>query len=156
MRVLDVRLEQFGIVRKIPAVVAGELVFGVGHKRALVQRQAPGGQVAHEMHQVLQRIAFNIELALRPVFHQRRQFIDIVGADMALVGPGMHRDALRTGLQAQLGSAQHAGNIERAGVAKQRHLVDIDRQRRLLRAGWMRGVGPMVGMKQSNHGEINL
>ena len=47
---------------------------------------------------------------------------------MALIRPGVHRNALCTRLQAQGGGAGHAGNAQVARVAHQGDLVDVDGQ----------------------------
>ena len=78
-------------------------------------------------------IALDIELSVGPVLHQRRDFVHVIGANVPLIGPWMHRDALGTGLQAQLGGARHARNVEVPGVAQQGNLVDIDRQGRFVK-----------------------
>ena len=41
----------------------------------------------------------------------------------------MHRDAVGPGRQRKRRGARHAGNAQRARVAQQRHLVEVDRQR---------------------------
>ena len=110
-------------------MVTGELVFTVRHKGALMQRQASRGQVAHEVHKVLKRVTLNVEFPVRPVFHHGGNFIDIVSADVTLVRPWMHRDAVRTGFQAQARGTHHIRNPQMARIAQQRYLVDIDRQR---------------------------
>ena len=83
------------------------------------------------MHQILQRVALDIKFTIGPVFHQGGDFVHIVGANMALVRPRMHRDAIGASLQAHLGGAAHARNVEVAGVAQQRDLIDVDGQHRL-------------------------
>ena len=81
-------------------MVAGELVFAVRHESALVQRQATGRQVVYKFHQILERIALNIELTARPVLHHRGDFIDVVTPDVPLVGARMHGDAIRSSFKA--------------------------------------------------------
>ena len=125
---LDQRAQTLGVLGESPAVVAGELVLAVRHKGALVQRQAPGRQVPHKIHQVLGRVAFDVELAVRPILHQGGDFIHVVSADVPLIRPRVDGDALRAGLQAQLGRTQHARDAQVAGVAQQRDLVDVDGQ----------------------------
>ena len=109
-----------GILRKAPTVVAGELAFAVGHKGRLLR-----AQVAHKVHQVVQRVALDVELASRPVLEQRGQFMHVTGTDVALVRPRMHGDALSPRLQTQPGRARHAGNAQVPGVAHQGHLVQV-------------------------------
>ena len=104
-------------------MVAGELVFAVGHKGGLV-----GAHLADEVHQVLRGVALDVVFPIGPVFHELGQVVHIAGTDMAFVGARVHRDAIGTGLQAQPGRAQHAGDTQMARVAHQRNLVDVDRQ----------------------------
>mmetsp|Transcript_4852 Transcript_4852/g.17273 ORF Transcript_4852/g.17273 Transcript_4852/m.17273 type:complete len:287 (+) Transcript_4852:1388-2248(+) len=139
----DQRAQPLGVLRQGPAMVGGELVFGVGHEGDLM-----GTMPVHEVHQVLGRVAFDVELGVGPVLQQGGQVIDVTGPDVAGVRAGMHRDALGAGAQAELGRAQHAGDAEVARVAQQRHLVDVDRQR-AARAGMgkrvhVRGARPAV------------
>ena len=54
-------------------MVAGELAFAVGHKSHLV-----GAHLAHKVHQVVKRVAFNVELTIRPCFEQLVQIKHIV------------------------------------------------------------------------------
>ena len=109
-------------------MVAGELVFAVGHEGGLVW---PG--ITDETHQVLCRVALDVEFALGPVAHQCRQIRHVTGADMALIRTGMDGDAVGPRLQAQRGCARDTGNAQMACVAQQGNLVHIDRQTRLAR-----------------------
>ena len=102
-------------------MVAGGLVRAVGHQRGLV-----GLELAHKLHQVVKGVSFDVEFAARPVAHHGGQFVNIMLLDMPLVRPGVHGDATGTGHQAQLRSAQHAGDTERAGISQQSDLVHID------------------------------
>ena len=58
-----------------------------------------GLQRAHEVHQVVERVALDVELGLRPSLHQRGELVHVVRADVALVGPRVHGDAVRAGLE---------------------------------------------------------
>ncbi len=144
MHLFDQRFEAFGILREAPAMVAGELVFAVGDKGALVQRQAACRQVMRKLHQVVERIALDIELAAGPVLHHGGNLVHVVTADVTLIRARVHRDALGAGLQAQAGRLDYIGDAEMAGIAKQRDLVDIDGQGRP-------GAG-MVGVLVCGHG----
>jgi hypothetical protein len=128
MRCINHRCQAAGICRKTPAVVTGELVFAVGHQGALVQWQAACREVTHKMHQVLKRVALNVELAVWPVFHHGGDFIHVVAPDVTLIWPGVHGDALRARFKTQTGRTDHIGDTQVAGVAQQRDLVDIHRQ----------------------------
>ena len=102
-------------------MVAGGLVRAVGHQRGLV-----GLELAHKLHQVVKGVAFDIEFAARPVGHHGGQLVNVMALDMAFVRARVHGDATGTGHQAQLRSAQHAGDTERAGISQQSDLVHID------------------------------
>ena len=86
-------------------------------------------QLAHERHQVLVGVPFDVELGVGPVLQQGGEVADVGGADVALVGPRMDRDAVRAGLEGDAGEADDARDGQRALVAKQRDLVDVDRER---------------------------
>jgi hypothetical protein len=83
----------------------------------------------HETHQVLERIALDVELAIRPLAQQRRQIVHVGGADMTLVRPRMHGDAVGAMLQADRRRTCQRRNAQMPGVAHQRHLVQVDGQR---------------------------
>ena len=102
-------------------MVAGGLVFAVGHKGALLRLE-----LAHKTHQVLKRVAFNVVLAPRPGLQQRGQVGHVVCPDMPLVGTRVYGDTRCTGLQADLGSAGDAGVAEVAPVAHLGDEVDVD------------------------------
>ncbi|MCY1368508.1 hypothetical protein D9M69_554930 [compost metagenome] len=106
-------------------MVAGRLGFTVGHEGGLVRLE-----LAHEVHQVVEGVAFDVELDARPVLgEQFRQVVHVVRADVARVRPWVHGDALRAGGQTGLGGAHHARDAEVARVAHQGHLVEVDRKR---------------------------
>jgi len=104
-------------------MVAGELTLGVRHKSGLLRTN-----LADEVHQVMERIAFDIEFPPRPILQQQSQIKHILRPDVAFIRPGVYRDAVGTGLQAQGGCPGHAGNTQMPRIAHQRHFVDIDRQ----------------------------
>ena len=94
-----------------------------------------GPHIADEAHQVLEGVAFDVVVGLRPLLHQRGKFVYVLGADVTLVGPRVHRDAVRSSLQAQRGRFHDAGDAQVPRVAQQRDLVDVDRQRGVATAG---------------------
>ena len=106
------------------AVVARELPRRIGHERGLLRPM-----LAHEGHQVVERVAFDVELGLRPLLHQRREVAHVLRTDVALVRTRVHGDALRSRFEAQRCRAQHARDAEVTRVAQMGDLVDIDRQR---------------------------
>ena len=69
-------------------------------------------------------------LGVRPGAQQRGQIGDIAGADVAFVGPWVHRDALRAGLQGHARQLHHVRHAQLPRVAQQGNLVDVDGQRR--------------------------
>ena len=117
------RGQALGVLRKLPAVVAGELAFAVGHKGHLL-----GAHAAHKTHEVVEGVALDVVLAPGPGFEQLGQLGHVGGADVAFIGPGVHGDAVGTGLQTLGGGARQAGNAEVPGVAQRGHFVDVDRQ----------------------------
>jgi len=52
-----------------------------------------GAHLAHKVHQVVKRVAFDVELAVGPRFEQSCQIVHIASADVALVRAGVHGDA---------------------------------------------------------------
>ncbi len=67
-------------------------------------------------------------------------------ADVPFIRTRMHGVALRPGVERQRGGSRHARDAERARVAQQGHLVEID---------WQRGHAPMgieTGGEQRVHG----
>jgi len=120
---VDQRPQALGIRRKLPAMVARELPLAIGHEGGLVR-----AQLTHEVHQVVEGIALDVELHTEMAGQQLVQVVHVMGADVPRVGPRMHGDALRTGGQTERGSADHAGNAQVAGVAHQGDLVQVDRQ----------------------------
>ena len=102
----------------------GRLRRVVGHEGALLRPQ-----LAHERHQVVERVAFDVELGVGPVLQHRRELAHVAGADVALVGPRVHGDAVRAGLEGDARQADDARDRQRPLVAQQRDLVDVDRER---------------------------
>ncbi|MEY4075285.1 MAG: hypothetical protein RJA29_2642 [Pseudomonadota bacterium] len=120
----DQRTQTRGILRETPAVVTGELPLAVGYERGLIRPLAQ-----HETHQVVKRVALDIELPLRPLAQQTGQCRHVVRTDVTCVRAWMYRDALGTGLQTQGRRPGHTGNAQVPGVADQGDLVEIDGQR---------------------------
>ena len=102
-------------------MVAGELVFTVGHKGRLVRPHS-----SDEGHEVLRGVALDVVFTPRPLLHECGQIMHVVRTDMALIGPRMHGDAIGPSLQTQGGGTHHTGYADMARVAQQGHLVDID------------------------------
>ena len=128
MRLGDQGLQAPGIGGQVPAVVGGGLLGTVWNEGELVQRQALRDQRSRNVHQVVERVALDVELGLGPGLHEQGELAHVARADMPFVGPRMNRDAVRSGLQHDSGRARDAWHVERAGVAQPRHLVEVDRE----------------------------
>ena len=128
MRLGNQGAQYIGVLRKAPTVVTGQLALPVRHQGELVQGQIAGLELGGHIHQVVQRVAFDVELAVRPLLHQLRQVQHIAAADMARIGPRMHSDTRSPRLQTQGRGAGHAGDAKVAGIAHQGHFIQIDRQ----------------------------
>ena len=61
--------------------------------------------------------------------HEPGEVVNVLRADVALVGPRVDGDAVRTGLERHGRGVRDARPVERAGVAQPGHFVEIDRQR---------------------------
>jgi hypothetical protein len=103
-------------------VIAGELIPAIGDQSGLMRPHA-----MHQIHQVMEGVALQIELAVGPALHQLGNLDHIVRTDMTLIWTGMDGNAIGSSPQAQLGGSHWAGDIKVPAVAKQGHLVDIDR-----------------------------
>ena len=51
-------------------MVTGELPFAVGNECELMQWQAAIQHITRAVHQVVKRVAFNVELPVRPDLHE--------------------------------------------------------------------------------------
>ena len=116
-----------GVAGEIEAVVGGQLAVAVGHERRLrrphllAQRQE--ARIAGARRR--ERIAFEVELDAAGA-GERRQRVDVVGADVARIGTRVHGDAVRAGVEAGLRGPHHVGLAAAAGIAQHRDLVDVD------------------------------
>ena len=79
-------------------MIAGELSFTVGHERELMQRQSFVPHALGQGHQVVKRIAFNIELTIGPVVQQVPQLKYISGEYLDMV-----RDVLTSQVSSERG-----------------------------------------------------
>jgi hypothetical protein len=57
----------------------------------------------------VERVAFDIEFNRGALTDQPGQFIDVVAADMSLIGARMDGDAMRAGIQCNGGKTPHIG-----------------------------------------------
>ena len=101
----------------IPAVVAGNLVVTVGHEGDLC-----GLVFQHEGYELRDRVAFDIELCRETGL----QVTNILIADVALVGTGVHGDALRTEALAVEGYLQDIGVVAATRIANRGDFIDVD------------------------------
>jgi len=85
-------------------------------------------RVADVLEQIVERVTFDVEFARRPTPEHGCKGNHVCAADVAAVRPRVHGDPVGAGFQHERGSALDARNAERARVAHQRHLVQIDAQ----------------------------
>jgi len=146
----DQRTQPFGVCRHVPAVVGRGLRGGIRHEGALLRAEGAAGQLAQQLHQVVEWIAFDVELGLRPALQQRGEFVHVVPADVALVGPRMHGDALGAGPEHDRRHTRHVRDADVARVAQQCDAVEVDRQR------GARAAGGGIGGDERVHSPISL
>ena len=72
-------------------MIAGELTLAVGHERYLVRPDSP-----HKIHQLVKRIAFNVEFPVWPTLHQVGQVKHVGGTNVTLIGAGVNGNAMGT------------------------------------------------------------
>ena len=72
--------------------------------------------ITHERHEVVERIALNVEFAVWITAQQGRERANIFGTNMASIWSRMYRNAGRPGVERDLGKARHAGNTQMPGV----------------------------------------
>ena len=125
----DLGDQRLVVAAQIEAVVGGELIVAVGNQGGLLgpglldERVESGIAVSSRPEEW---IALNVELDVWPVLQQVGECKDIVGANVPLVGTGVHRDAVRPRPEHGLGCGGHTGRIASPGIAQQRHLVEVD------------------------------
>jgi hypothetical protein len=108
-RLIDEGRQARAVGGEVPAVVGGGLPGGVGNEGALVRpRRADDG------HQVVEGIALDVELGRGPVLEHRGEIVHVSAADVALVGPGVHGDAMSARFEDACGQAGDARDGKRA------------------------------------------
>src|SRR5690606_37398762 len=123
----DQRPQRIAVAGKVEAVVGGELRVGVGDQGRL-RRAHPFAQ-GHEAGIAFARrgegIALQGELdaACTAQVGQRQH---VVVAGVAGIGARVHGNAVRAGIQAGAGGAQHVGIAAAARIAQHRDLVEVD------------------------------
>ena len=80
------------------------------------------------IHEVHERIAFNVEFTTWPVLEQTSQLRHIITPDMSFVGAGMHGDTGSTCFQSNGPHQRHRGRITITRVANQSDFIEIDRE----------------------------
>ena len=104
-------------------MITGEGLARVGHERRLL-----GLHSLTMLEQAVERIAFDIVFGARVALQQLGELEHVAGANVALVGPWVHGDALGTRLERDPRKPDDAGDVERARVAQGGHFVDVDGQ----------------------------
>ena len=75
-------------------------------------------RLSHKIHQIVERIAFNIEFAVRIRPHQCRQRGNITRPDVATVWSRVNRDAIGAGVKADARKFANIRDAERTRVAQ--------------------------------------
>ncbi len=107
----------------IPAVVAGKGGGIIRNKSTLV-----GADPFRILHQAVKGIPFDVQLGVGIAAQKLGNAVHIVRPDMALVGPGMERDAVRPRIQRNARSLRHIGNADSPRVPKRGNLVQVHTQ----------------------------
>ena len=102
-------------------MIAGELPFAIGYKSRLMRLI-----LSNKAHQVLQWIAFNIQLFCRPVFHHGSNISHIMCPDMTFIRTRMQCNATGTRFQTLIGCADQAWYSKVARVAYECHFIEIN------------------------------
>ncbi len=100
----------------IPTRIRSDGTRSIGHKSHLLRLH-----LKHEFHEFRRGIALDVELRL----DQRTETIHIVAADMALVGTGMHRDAVGPESLAVCRHFKEVRHILTSRIAQSGYLVDV-------------------------------
>ena len=116
LETVDNRRKKVEIGLHIPSGRRGEHIGGIGDKRHL-----RGLHQQHQLHELLGGIALDIELRA----HEGPEGQHIVVADVPLVGPGVHGDAVGPESLAVDCHSLHIGNIPSAGIAQGGYFVDV-------------------------------
>ena len=74
-------------------MVTRELAFAVGYKSDLMWPES-----SNKVHQLVKRIAFNVELTIWPTLHQLGQLNDIRCANVSFIWTRVNRNAVCTSL----------------------------------------------------------
>ena len=88
-------------------MIAGELTLTVRYEGHLVR---PEG--THKIHQLVKRIALNIEFPVWPALHQVGQVKHVGGTNVTLIGARVNGNTLCASFQTQLSCFQDTGNTQ--------------------------------------------
>lgn len=83
-------------------------------------------RLPHKIHQIVERIAFDIEFPVWKLAHQRREYGDVVGTHVATIRSRVNRNAVCTGVESDARKFADIGDAERTGIADERNFVDVD------------------------------
>lgn len=106
---------------EIPAMVAGERLARVGNERRLSWSRALA-----VLDEPVEGVAFDVVLGRGMAAHDTRDRLDVVEADMPLVGTGMHGDAVGARGEGDLRQTAEIGDPMRPRISEGRDLVDVD------------------------------
>lgn len=98
----------------------------VGNQRDLLRLQVT--EALYNLHQVVVRIAFDIELAICVLSDQCRNWRNVAATNVALIGARMNSNARSTCIENNAGAGNKIRQAVVAAVTKQGDTVDIGRE----------------------------
>ena len=119
----DELMHRLHFVTRSKATIGGRRVHRVGDERCLLRQRG-----FYNLHQVVMRIAFDIELAICVACHQRSKGANIIEPNMSLIRSWVNRDARSTRVENSLGGAQQVRQPVIAAVSKQGDSIDVGRK----------------------------
>src|SRR5690606_22740273 len=119
-----------GVAGEIEAVVGSELSVGVGYQRGLRRAglAAQLDQAGITRARGRERVALDVELD-SALAGQPGELQHVGGPDVPPVRPGVHGNALGSGIEARRGGTIYVRIVAAARIAEHRDLVDVDAQR---------------------------
>ena len=102
------------------------LTFAIRHKGGLIRTDRQD-----VIHQIMERIAFDVVLGLRVTLHQISQGSHVRCTDMALIGTRMHSQTGSAGLERDFTEFHGRRIAVVTSIADQSDLIEIDGQFRL-------------------------
>ena len=119
----DERMHSLHFVTRSKATIGGRRVHRVGDERCLLRQRG-----FYNLHQVVMRIAFDIEFAICVACHQRSKGANIIEPNMSLIRSRVNRDARSTGVENGLGGAQQVWQPVISAVSEQGDSIDVGRK----------------------------